>query len=216
MFNPAFCKKFKGGHFKPFNMKYLLFFSLAVFSFFSCKNSTNNSDQTTDEPTGSAGSQDHPDLAAITDVIHNFYKWYGTAQAAIDINYLNLEGKYPKLDNANVDAYYELIAASGFISNEYVESEKAYLKKCEAAWEKEKYEDGPLPGLDADRFFCAQDWDLNFWTMSPVTAEGLGTDRVKATMSGTEGGSPQERKFELKKENGKWLITKIECDMGIE
>jgi hypothetical protein len=31
-------------------------------------------------------------------------------------------------------------------------------------------------------------------------------------MTGDEGGSERSQKFELKKENGKWLIAKILCE----
>lgn len=197
-------------------MKYLLIFCLAVFSFSACQNTASKTDQTTtEEPTDSGESQDDPDLVAITDVIHNFYQWYEDAQEKLkDIKIVNYGGKHLTLNKANVDAYFDKIFKSGFISKEYIEGEKAYLSKWEAEWQKEVYEDGDAPtGLDADRFFCAQDYDIKFWTTAPVGAEGLGTETVKATMSGDEGGSPREQKFELKKENGKWMITKIECAM---
>lgn len=42
------------------------------------------------------------------------------------------KGKHLKLDNAKVGAYFDHFAKSGFISKAYIDSEKAYLKKCES------------------------------------------------------------------------------------
>lgn len=195
-------------------MKYFLLLLLAVFTCFSCKNSSPDTGQTTEEPTDNGGSQDDPDLVAITGVVHGFYGWYEKFQLddARNINFTDDRGKHLKLDPAKLHQYYNNLRASGFISEEFIENDRAMWKECEAAWQNEIKGDVPSC-VDGDRFFCAQDWDLNFWTTAPVGAEGLGTDRVKATISGTEGGGPREQKLELVKENGKWLIAKIVCDL---
>ena len=70
--------------------------------------------------------------------------------------------------------------------------------------------------LPADRLFCAQEWDLNFWTKSPVSATSLGGDKVAATLSDNAAKNPQTQQFELQKEKGQWMITKIDCDMGVQ
>jgi hypothetical protein len=112
-----------------------------------------------------------------------------------------------------LDAYYAKLKESGFISQAYIDADKAYLQNLEAtAWKNENVEEGPISGLDYDRFFCAQDYDINFWVSAPIAAEGLGTEQATATMTGDEGGSERSQKFELKKENGKWLISKIVCE----
>jgi biopolymer transport protein ExbD len=158
------------------------------------------------------------ETVAVTNVIHSFYKWYDTFQNddKKNINFLNLKSKPVKLDNTKVATYHSNLMKSGAISQTFINIDQVYLKKCEAIWQKEKYEDGPLPGLDADRFFCAQDWDIKFWTTAPVTIEELGINKAKATIAGTEGGSNRAQKFQLVKENGLWLISKIECNMGID
>ncbi|AEE48612.1 DUF3828 domain-containing protein [Haliscomenobacter hydrossis] len=192
-------------------MKYLLLLCLAMFSLSACQNTANKTDQSTEEPTDSGDSQDDPDLVAITDVIHGFYQWYDDSMEKIQhLDYVKT-GKHLSLDNKKVDAYFDQFLKSGFISKEYVDGEKAYLKALEVDWKKTEYEDGPIDGLDYDRFFCAQDWDIKAWTESFVGVEGLGTDQATATMSSKEGGGPNEQKIELKKENGKWLISKIIC-----
>ena len=195
--------------------KLIFLFSLLACIFIACKETPSNSDAannaaTTDEPTDNGGSQDDPDLVAINDVIHNFYKWYETNMETLsNIHYIKNGNK---LDDAQLDAYFGLLTKSSFLHPTYIDAERAYLKNLEAtAWKKENGEEEPLTGHDYNRFFCAQDWDINFWTTAPVGADGLGTGLAKATMSGDEAGSPREQKFELKKENGKWLISKIEC-----
>lgn len=194
-------------------MKYLFLLSLAIFGLSACQNTVNKNKQSTEERTDSGESQDDPDLVAITDVIHNFYQWYGDSINSLQgIEYINYGDKHLTLNQAKVDTYFEQFLKTGFISKEYVDGEKAYLKKLETDWKKTEYEDGPIEGLDYDRFFCAQDWDIKFWTTAPVGAEGLGADRVKATMAGDEGGGERESNFELKKENGKWKISKIDCE----
>lgn len=198
-------------------MKYCFILFLAVFSFSACQNSANQqASETTEEPTDSGESQDDPDLVAITETIHNFYQWYEDNFDELNsVEYVNHGGKHLTLNNAKVDEYFAKVLKSGYISEEYVKAEKAYMKKCEAVWQKEAYEDGPAPGMDADRFFCAQDWDIQFWTTAPVEVEGLGSDSVKATLSGDEGGGQRDQNFKLKKEGGKWKIIEIECDMGL-
>lgn len=192
-------------------MKHFLLFTLAAFTFFSCKNTpSTQTGQTTGKPTDSGISQE--DRVAINDFIHNFYKWYeGSMETVSGFEYVK-GGKSSTLVQEQLDAYYALLLKSGFISQEYIDDDRDFLKNLEAtAWKNENVNEEPLTGLDYDRFFCAQDWEINYWTTSPVSAVDLSKDRVQATMTGTEGGSPREQKFELKKENGKWLIVKIIC-----
>ena len=106
------------------------------------------------------------------------------------------------------------IQSSGFVSVKFIDNDRAFYKTCEKIWQTEEAEGIPT-GMDANKYFCAQDWDINFWTKSPVRIKTIGTDKVAATLYGKNGDSPLEHNFELKKESGKWLISKIECDMGI-
>ncbi len=194
-------------------MKYILVCTLAAMTLLSCQNTNSTGTAKADEvPTDNGGSQDDPDLVAIDAAIHGFYKWYETNMNNLaNINYVK-GGKSTTLDNAGLDAYYAKLKESGFISQAYIDGDKAFLKNLEAtAWKNEDVNEGPLTGLDYDRFFCAQDYDMAFWTAAPVTTEGLGTDKATATMSGTEAGGPRSQQFEVVKENGKWLIAKIVC-----
>lgn len=158
-----------------------------------------------------------PEAAAIARTIHDFYRWYDAFQLDENRNILFTtdKGKHLKLDAAKLDQFYTNLLAGGFISPEFVEHDKAILKKCEALWQQENIDEVPSC-LDADRFFCAQDWDMDFWTKAPVLLSHIGNETVLATLSGTEAGGKQEQKLELKKENGKWQITRIFCDLGVE
>ncbi len=197
-------------------MKYLLLFFLATFTLLSCKNTTApDAGAAAEEVSKDNGLDDDPDLLAITDVIHNFYKWYNTNNATInDINYVK-PGKSTTLDTERLAAYHALLKQSNCISQAYIDDDIAYLKNLEAtAWKTEDVRETPLTGLDFERLFCAQDWDINFWMTGPVYVDGLGqgAEKLTATLSGDEGGSPREQKFEVVKENGKWLIAKIVCE----
>ncbi len=190
-------------------MKNLILICFLLTGILACNNAPSNS-----EPTDNGGSQDHPDLVAINDVIHGFYAWYDVFQKdeTRNLNFTTEKGGHLALDLPKLDQFYANLRASGFISDEFIDNDRAVLKKCETLWQNEELGDVPSC-LDADRFFCAQDWDLEFWTKAPIAADGLDTDRSTATMSGTEGESAREQKFELKKENGKWLITRIYCEL---
>jgi Protein of unknown function (DUF3828) len=184
-----------------------------LMSLFACKEAPKNaphtpSDKMAEVPTDKGGAQNDADLVAVTDVIHNFYKWYEafTNDDKKRIDYLDSKGKTSKLDNTKLAAYHAEMMKSGFVSKTYIDNDVAYLKKYEAEWtkNKENNNDGPLSGLDFDRVFCGQDWDIKDYTTGSIKAEGLGTNQVKTTVGGS--------KLELVKENGKWLIAKIACE----
>lgn len=190
-------------------MKKSILFCLALASFFACQEAPKKTTQppTTTEPTDKSGAQNDSDLVAVTDVIHSFYKWYA---ALIDdnkrsIEYINSKGKTSKLDNTKLATYHAELMKSSFISKAYIDNDVAYLKKYEAEWQKNKENgnDGPLSGLDFDRVYCGQDWDIKAYTTGVIKADGLGTNQVKTTVEGS--------KLELVKEDGKWLIAKITC-----
>ncbi len=190
-------------------MKNLIFACLFVSCCFACKEAPK--DATTTEASAASA-----DSTAIADAIHGFYKWYdqSIADGSKDAPYLKVVNKHYALDIPELEKYLANIKSSGFVSTELLDNHTAYFKTCEKLWQNEEAEGAPA-GLDADIYFCAQDWDLNFWTTSPVRINSLANDRAAVTLNGTHGGSPHEQNFELKKENGKWLLTKIECDMGI-
>ncbi len=154
------------------------------------------------------------DSAEIAAVIHGFYKWYDVF-ANKNMQFTDDTGKYLKLSPTKLEAYYAEFKKTGFVSDEFVENEYSFFKKCEKLWVNEN-KDELVSCLDADKYFCAQDWDMNFWLNSPVRIKNLGENKMSATMYSTDKENPEERNFELKKENNKWLLTKIVCDMGVQ
>ncbi|MCC6726140.1 MAG: DUF3828 domain-containing protein [Saprospiraceae bacterium] len=193
----------------------ILLFALSAFGFVACNNkpAATETAATTEAPTNNGGSPTEADLVEITNTIHNFYAWYdANIQALSNIHFLKGSGNSTTIDEVKLNDYHNALKNSGSLSQAYLDSDKAYLKNLEAtAWKNENVEETPLSGYDYDLFFCAQDWDIAFWKTAAVTTEALGTDKVTATMSGQESGGPRTQKFELVKENGKWLISKIIC-----
>lgn len=165
---------------------------------------TTETTTTEPKPTDAGGAQNDVDLKAITDVVHNFYKWY--ASDVKPIEYINSKGKFSKLDMAKVAAYHDQMMKSGFLSKAYIDNDMAYLKKYETIWAKDKENgnEGPLSGEDADRVFCGQDWEPKDYTTGTLKVDGLGTNQATTTVGASH--------LELVKENGKWLISKIVCE----
>ena len=70
--------------------------------------------------------------------------------------------------------------------------------------------------MDADRMYCAQDGEYEEFTTAAVNSTVTGDRAVAKMVFKPNSGNGESRNYELKKENGKWLITKVECDMGIK
>jgi hypothetical protein len=156
------------------------------------------------------------DSTAITTVIHDFYEWYGDfVMGEKSIIFIKEENGHNVLDLPLLDEYLAKFQATELVSNQFIDRQIAYYRACEKIWQKESADDIPS-GLDADKYFCGQDYDINFWIKSPVRLESIDGNKVIATMYGMEGDLPKEQNFELVKENNKWLLSEIECDMGID
>lgn len=192
-------------------MKSLLFLPLALVALMACQPSS-STNTTTTSPTRNTNS----DSIAITDAVHGFYTWYNafSQDTTHRIDFTDDRGKHLKLIQPKLERYYAHFKASGFVSDEFITGEQAFYKQCSQLWQQEASDDVPSC-LDADKYFCAQDWEPAFWTTSPVRIRNSGENRVVATLYGKSYDSPMERNISLKKENGKWLITSIECDMGV-
>jgi hypothetical protein len=198
-------------------MKKMIFISLVLTAFLACKDAPNSTDatkatekadatkDTTAGPTTAGGTQNTTDTTSITEVVHGFYKWYETFPS-MDYDYVDAKGKIAKLDNSKLEAYHTALLKSGFLSKAYIDNDMAYLKKYEAEWvkNKENGNDGPLSGLDYDRVFCGQDWDIVAYKSGAVKVDGISANEAKAGI--------ESSKLDLVKENGKWLISKITCE----
>ena len=143
------------------------------------------------------------DSTAIAGVIHGFYQWYDkfTVDETKQLNFINEDGPHLTIDQGKMEAYFADFYKTGFVSQAFLTEQYAFYKKCEVLWQNEEKGDVPS-GMDADKFFCAQDWEVDFWTKSPVKIQKTGENKAAATLYGTIGDSPLERNFELVKENG--------------
>lgn len=162
-------------------------------------------------PKNAAVTPAQTDEAAITEAVHNFYKWYEVNAGALADLFFVKPGNPATIDQAKMDEHYAILAKSGCFSQTYIDAEKAYFKNLEATdWKTEDVNEGPLTGLDYDRFLCSQEMeDFKLLTTAPVSVQGLGTEKVTARMSL---GEYQDKKYEMVKENGKWLISKVICE----
>ena len=178
-------------------------FCLALASFFACNEAPKNNTPT-DKPVDIGENQISPatEIAAITGVVHNFYKWYSSGIERIE--YVDSKGKFSKLDMAKVAAYHAQMMKSGFLSQAYIDNDMAYLKKYEAIWAKNKKNDynGLFSGEPNDRILCGLDSNP-YNIVSKLKIDLIGTNKAKTTRGNS--------KLELVKENGKWLISKIYC-----
>lgn len=192
---------------KQIKMKNFAFCILSILVLFSCKEESKNSTETETVVT---------DSTEIANTIHGFYKWYDVyvSDETKLVNFTKVAGKHLTLDIPLLDKYLADIKGSGFVSAELLEADKAFYQSLEKIWQTEDSAEGIPTGMDADRYFCAQDWDINFWTQAPVRIKSIGKNKIAASLYGTQAESPSKPNFELKKENGKWLLAKIECNMG--
>ncbi len=156
------------------------------------------------------------DSVAIADAVHGFYTWYVTfsQDTTHHIDFTDDRGEHLKLIQPKLERYYAHFKASGFVSDAFITNEMAFYKQCSEVWQQELIDEVPSC-MDADKYFCAQEWEPTFWTTSPIRIKTTSPDQVVATLYGKSYGSAMERNVSLKKENGKWLITSIECDMGL-
>lgn len=156
------------------------------------------------------------DHAAITQTLHGFFTWYdANVNRLANINFINEGGSHTTLNRANLQQYLSELKKSGFVSEELVKNETRYYEACEKAWSKYPASDEVLEGMDADRFYCAQDV-IGPYNKGNVSAIITG-DHAKATLSlKLDDINHFSIDFELKKEGAKWLLSKLGCDTGVD
>lgn len=178
----------------------------------ACQN--NETPKTATAPETKAAPVTNADSIAIADALHGFFTWYDANTERLGkIQFVNDKGKHLKLDEKQFAVYLEEVRKSGFVSETFLTNETKFYNACAKAWQNESKEDVPT-GLSADRFLCAQDFIAPYNT-GKVTSEISG-DGALATLTLTGASNEQSIfTFDLKKENGKWLLTKLGCDMGV-
>ena len=189
------------------NFIHLLLFSCLILS---CKNNTSSSSTPVVEKNMVS------DSAAIAETIHGFFKFYSTFENdSTQYDFVDDSGKFLKLDEMKLKKYLGKFFQTGLVSEEFITNEHEFYSKCGKLWVTEVKGDVPS-GMDADRMYCAQDGDFPEFTTAPVKSVIKG-DRATAKMIfKPDSGNGESRNYELKKENGKWLMAKVECDMGVK
>ncbi len=191
-------------------MKHLLLIGFSFLTIMSCADKS----KTGTEKIHPSVSNDSTEIAA---TIHGFYTWYDAMQrdTTKPFDFTDNSGKHFKINEKALKAYLGEFQKSGFVTESFIAGELEYYQKCAKLWQNEAVDDVPS-GMDADKIFCAQDWDIDMWTKSPVRIVKTDDTHVKATLYANDANGDFERHFELTKENGKWLLSKVECDMGIK
>jgi hypothetical protein len=150
----------------------------------------------------------------------NFYTWYNVFVSSPDntgeqYNFIDTSGAHLKLKPAVLDAYLNLYVKTGFVSQDFIQREKTFFQKCEKLWQKEEKDDIPS-GMDGDHIQCTQEDMSAIYSKDPAAVQFTAPDQATVTYVL----SPEPPAFSLhvfmKKENGKWLYSGNDCDMGVD
>ncbi|MBK9109502.1 MAG: DUF3828 domain-containing protein [Saprospiraceae bacterium] len=155
------------------------------------------------------------DSIEIANTIHEFYQWHHSKSTDTinDYNFVDDRGDRYRLIADLFQLYLDKLYSSGYLSRSFIQNEKNFYLECEKLWQHEIV--GEVPScMDGDHFFCAQEWDLNYWINTAITLDHLQSDTASVRMIGTSFDIPIERRFSLIREDGSWKMAYIECDRG--
>lgn len=183
-------------------MKYFLILLAALLGITACQN--------TGESASASKEAAKSDSLAIADALHGFFKWYEENNERLNtIRFVDNTGEHLKLDEEKLNEYLAEFDKSGFVSKGFTEDEKKFYKTCSAFWKNEPIDEVPT-GLGADRYYCAQDFVAPYST-GKVTSV-IDGDHADATLALDE---TSKFHFSMIRENGKWLLDKTGCNMGV-
>ncbi len=192
-------------------MKEITFFALSVLLFAACVGGGKNA-----EVAKPAAAQANLDSISMAESLHAFYKWYGeTGQQLItNINFVNTSEKHPTIDLTTLAKYLGEFSKSGAICTEFIQNETIFYRACSQAWADEN-SDELLTGFEADRYYCSQDGDAHEFLTAGVSSQINGDRAAVQLMLDPNGPNGGPRNFEMKKENGKWLLSKNFCETAV-
>jgi hypothetical protein len=170
-----------------------------------------------DGPTASAKpvADRSQDSIAITEAVHNFYKWYNANGEQLGYDFVKVEGERVVFDEAKLMERLSRFKESGAVSEFFIQNELAFYRTCARRWAVEKPGD-VLPGMEMDKYYCAQDGDFEAFATDPVHITHWHPKRAVARLTFKDPApNGPHRDFELLKEDGKWLIVLVACDTGI-
>lgn len=168
------------------------------------------------EAAKSAKPAANPDSIGMADALHQFYKWYGENQQQLTgkMDFINKSGQHPTIDLSLLARYLSEYAKSGAVCTEFIQNETIFYRACSLAWAEEK-SSGMLTGFEVDRYYCSEDGDAQEFLTAGVTYEMTGDRATTQLMLKPDGPNGGPRSFEMKKENGKWLLSKNLCDAAV-
>lgn len=171
----------------------------------------------TPKPVAEAKPVANADSIGMADALHQFFKWYGAEEESLGkkMDFINTSGKHPTIDLNLLAKYLGEYKKSGAVCEEFVQNETIFYRACSLAWENELSGD-MLTGFEVDRYYCQQDAENSEFLAAGVAYTMDGSDRATVQLmlnpNGPNGGP---RTFEMKKENSKWLLSKVLCDAAV-
>ncbi|MBC7776783.1 MAG: hypothetical protein H7246_15220 [Phycisphaerae bacterium] len=149
--------------------------------------------------------------------LHTFFKWYGETgeQLITKIDFVNTSEKHPTLDLSVLAKYLGEFSKSGAISTEFIQNETIYYRACNFAWENENSNE-VITGFEVDRYYCQQDGDVREFQTAGISSKINGDRALVQLLLDPNGPNGGPRNFEMKKENGKWLLSKNGCNAILE
>ena len=153
------------------------------------------------------------DSISMAESLHTFFKWYSeTGEKLITkIDFVNRSEKHPTIDLSVLAKYLGEFSKSGAICTEFIQNETIFYRACSQAWADEN-SDEMITGFDADRYYCAQDWEAREFQTAGVSSLIEGDRATVQLMLDPNGPNAGPRNFEMKNENGKWLLSKNGCE----
>jgi hypothetical protein len=117
--------------------------------------------------------------------------------------------KFYSVNLKNTEVYLMEIQKSTFVSDAYINDQRQYFKKCSQQLKETPQYDGPPAGFEFDLILLSQDYeeDLANLDKSIVTAIDLKDKNAKLKLTFQ---SESALIFTISKNNGQWLIDKIE------
>ena len=201
-------------------MKNIFFLGFALAFWMACQSTPTVPATTTTAPAATPAFDSTAEKMAVTAAVRGFFTWYSqfmkTPEYASERFYfVDYEAPHPALKPAVLDAYLQEFVKGGFAGQALVRRQKAFYQKAAVLWQKE--EKGDIPsGMDADPFLCAQDDVADYYLKAPVQVQFTGQDQATAILDVTDPTMGLKLKVFVQKENGKWLYSGTECDLGVE
>jgi hypothetical protein len=163
----------------------------------------------------SVAAQRAQDSVGITETVHNFYKWYNANGGQLGYDFVKVEGERVIFDEAKLMERLNRFKESGAISEYFIQNELNFYRTCARRWAVEKPGD-VLPGLEIDKYYCAQDGDFEAFATDPVSLVTFHPKNAVARLTFKDpAANGPYRDFEMIKENGKWFIVMVACNTGI-